>query len=230
MSSISPSRRRVSPNLDPPMINSPVPLSTKSFLDDDWLRDRVKHDSKMAQVAGGLVRSSSTPPAVPEGNSGQHYLFGPTLTGQGLVGGYGGMASGMVFASNIPPRDYICKLCNVPGHWLKDCHLYEPRNGMNGVIRCHSRTPSISGMRSQNPPGNYICRLCGVAGHWIEACSKFQPKTGKAEGLFKGTVPPRNYVCNLCQQPGHWIQQCAQFTPIPGNHKRSLSSERGRFF
>ncbi|PJF17960.1 hypothetical protein PSACC_02249 [Paramicrosporidium saccamoebae] len=213
----SPSRRA---NLDPPIISSPVPLSTKSFLDDDWLRDRVKHDSKMAQVAGGLVRSSSTPPRSDQGNF--EYSFG----------GSGAFLNG--FNSNAPPRDYICKLCSIPGHWLKDCHLYEPRgNGAGGGGRFgHTRATSMSsvGSRTQQPPGNYICRLCGVPGHWIEQCAKFQPKSGKVDVYIKGSIPPKNYICNLCHQPGHWIQQCSEFTSMPSHHKRSVSSERGRYF
>lgn len=240
-------------NFDPPIMGSPLPLSTKSFLDDDWLRERVRVDSNMALVAGGLVRSSSTPPA----SSAAAQMFAGEGNGGGGGGGGSGLggalASGMrslpsAFGSNRPPKDYICKLCSVPGHWLKDCHLFEPRDGPGAAARGsgHTRTSSMSslptgtsssvigGGRGQPPPpGNYICRLCGVPGHWIEQCIKFQPKNGTAGSAGKMAesrlgVPPSNYVCNLCHQPGHWIQQCSEFKPMPSGHynRRSLSSER----
>lgn len=143
-----------------------------------------------------------------------------------------------------PPGDYVCRLCNVPGHWLKDCRLYQPRPGS------HHRSSSTSAMpaafasiqhRSAFPPGNYVCRLCSIPGHWIEQCELFEPhngfinipappiqgpaaaSTGKTRfggGVFS-TPPPASYVCKLCNEPGHWIQQCTQFVPIaPSPHSR----------
>lgn len=214
----SPSRTNM---LDPPILISPIPMTTKSFLDDDWLRDRVRFDAKMAQVAGGLVRSSSTPPR-----------------SDSLANTLGVAPNGTLFSTNfsnhVPPRDYVCKLCNIPGHWLKDCHLYEPRGGSTGTGKSsHSRTSSMSGVsssRGQQPPGNYVCRLCGIPGHWIEQCAKFQPKFTKVEPGMKNCTPPINYICNLCNQPGHWIQQCSEFTPMPSFHRRSSPSDRGDFF
>lgn len=276
----------------------------KSFLDDDWLRERVRVDSNMALVAGGLVRSTSTTPplevptleadpfllhlryqphqqhpqhrhrsrqqrrledhhpggemrpcpALPdeqpsEGEAEAHHHHHPFLYG---------LASrafpSSAFGSNRPPRDYICKLCSVPGHWLKDCHLFEPKEATaHGGRPGHLRSASLSNLPQGSsarqaqvpPPGNYVCRLCGVPGHWIEQCSKFQPRNqpgcsgasgggggGRSGETFKGSVPPKSYICNLCHQPGHWIQQCSEFTPLYPQRKRSNSSERGsgRFF
>lgn len=255
--SLSPSRRRVKGAIfDPTVMGSPLPLSTKSFLDDDWLWARVQVDSNMALVAGGLVRSSSTPPA---SAISQGVLREGGMVGSALPCGLRSLPS--AFGSNRPPKDYICKLCSVPGHWLKDCHLFEPRDGATAPVSRglgHTRTASMSllpagvsglggcGNRGQPPPpGNYICRLCGVPGHWIEQCTKFQPKNGFPLSGPSGRmtesrlgVPPSNYVCNLCHQPGHWIQQCSEFKPLASNHhsrdRRSLSSERNtdksRFF
>lgn len=136
-----------------------------------------------------------------------------------------------------PPGDYVCRLCNVPGHWLKDCCLYQPRPGN------HHRSSSTSAMpvafasiqhRSAFPPGNYVCRLCNIPGHWIEQCELFEPHVGSSNGFTSPThgtaaanvgrarfgggafssPPPASYVCKLCNEPGHWIQQCIQFVPI----------------
>lgn len=90
--------------------------------------------------------------------------------------------------NNLPPNDYICKLCNCDGHWMKDCRLYEPRNSPSSIssfkstsssnnFNFPSSTSGVSiGNRTLLPPGNYVCRLCNVSGHWIDQCSKFQPK------------------------------------------------------
>lgn len=152
--------------------------------------------------------------------------------------------------SSKPPRDYVCKLCNCSGHWIKDCRLYQPRSSAslksfgsgNGSANASAASTGLSAARSNLPPANYICRLCNVSGHWIDQCAKFQPKhqsqqlqqqqqqsaTEKCLTLPPGMGPtpnyrppaylskpvPSNYLCNLCNNPGHWIQQCPQFTPI----------------
>lgn len=202
-------------------LNSPAPSGSaglsKSFLDDDWLSDRVKRDSKMAQVAGGLVRITPSPP--------------PPLTPNNCKQDMSPMTSGSQICPSLTPRtpldhDYICRLCNVPGHYIRDCALFQPHHNENGGTSSpgcpsgiSSPTNRINGssmltVRSHLPPGNYICRLCGVPGHWIEQCSRFQRKkdsTGSLNGPIK--PPPDSYICNLCHQPGHWIQQCSEFTP-----------------
>jgi len=54
----------------------------------------------------------------------------------------------------VPPADYVCKLCNVAGHWLDRCpHKAEPKP----------------------PPPSYTCRLCQRPGHWIQLCPSIQP-------------------------------------------------------
>lgn len=251
-SNFSPSHRlprspKSEPTASSSLLHSPAPLSMKSFLDDDWLRDRVKHDTKMAQVAGGLVRSSSSPPdndcvggassvhghGYGNGSGGGNGHANGNAHSVSIVPSHAPAVSGTL-GSNAPPGDYICKLCSVPGHWLKDCHLYEPRSGAapaGSRSATHSRTASMSSLasRSSVPPGNYICRLCNIPGHWIEQCAKFQPKLGKSD-LVKSSMPPKNYICNLCHRPGHWIQQCSEFMQMPSHHRRSLSSERGRYF
>lgn len=141
-----------------------------------------------------------------------------------------------------PPRDYVCKLCNVSGHWLKDCDLFEPREnpGKPGSNIKNYKTLSSSGSSSGHkpngmPPGNYVCRLCGVSGHWIEQCSQFQPKmdpknTGHQKerlACFKSIPPPAGYICNLCHSPGHWLQQCSRFEPIPSQKRKDYHHHQG---
>jgi len=148
-----------------------------------------------------------------------------------------------IFDAAPTPRDYVCKLCNVSGHWMKECEFFEPRTNLNGKMPPTTRT--AAGLRSLTapsthqkhlPPGNYICRLCGISGHWIEQCSLFQPKgqpnkmtkekTGLASTSFKSIPPPSGYICNLCHQPGHWLQHCSRFEPIVHHGHRSKSRQQ----
>ncbi|KAI8990165.1 CwfJ C-terminus 1-domain-containing protein-like protein [Pilobolus umbonatus] len=52
----------------------------------------------------------------------------------------------------VPPADYICKICNTPGHFLKDCPQKVP-----------SRV-------DHHPPEGYVCNICKSPGHWIKNC------------------------------------------------------------
>lgn len=212
----------------------------KSFLDDDWLLNRVEHDSNMAMVAAGLVRPRS---AMSSMQRCQTPVQGNPLAFRSLNSSKNSspIASKTVIP---PPSDYVCKLCDVAGHWLKDCHLFEPRHATtaNGKVQggpfAHLKTVTGNNsnlQRGNMPPGNYVCRLCGVSGHWIDECKMFQPKkdshssssaskaaSGKQGGsnIFKSIPPPPGYICNLCEQPGHWLQHCSRFEPLPPRNRQ----------
>ncbi|OIR57810.1 MAG: uncharacterized protein A8A55_1416 [Amphiamblys sp. WSBS2006] len=65
-----------------------------------------------------------------------------------------------------PPRGYVCKLCNVTGHWIQNCKHFEAKESM-----MQKRSNNLA------PPATYTCRLCHIPGHWIEDCKYFLPKT-----------------------------------------------------
>lgn len=84
-----------------------------------------------------------------------------------------------------PPPGYICKRCNVPGHYVKDCP--QARDGTGSL------------------PEGYVCRICNEPGHHIKQC----PQAGQnKEGGAKKSGPPDSYICRICSEPGHWIQDC----------------------
>ncbi|KAJ1672759.1 hypothetical protein EV182_006561, partial [Spiromyces aspiralis] len=61
-----------------------------------------------------------------------------------------------------PPEGYVCRKCNVPGHYIQDCP--------------ESNDQEDSGSRQQQqqqhrePPEGYICRICKNPGHWVQQC------------------------------------------------------------
>lgn len=217
----------------------------KSFLDDDWfpMKKSSSEDSVLRSTPATIVNSTTHRPMTPNSS------ISSSFNNRNSVEYF--LRDGNSY-NNLPPNDYICKLCNCDGHWMKDCRLYEPRTPPSSISSfkstnsSNSSTSSTMGNRTLLPPGNYVCRLCNVAGHWIDQCSKFQPKNESVNPnnnnnnnntlpvlppmLGPGPTPnyrppaylskpvPSNYICNLCNRPGHWIQQCTEFTPII-NHK-----------
>ncbi|KAI8853243.1 hypothetical protein BC829DRAFT_383175 [Chytridium lagenaria] len=54
--------------------------------------------------------------------------------------------------SSAPPDGYICRKCNVPGHWIQQCGNMKQSTPM--------------------PPDTYLCKICTVPGHWIWSCPR----------------------------------------------------------
>ncbi|KAG0340423.1 hypothetical protein BG000_011982 [Podila horticola] len=88
-----------------------------------------------------------------------------------------------------PPDGYVCRRCNQPGHFVKDC------TAERGV------------------PEGYICKKCNQPGHFIRDCPmvKEEQETRATRG------PPEGYVCNKCQQPGHFIKDCPMIAAEQGS-------------
>jgi hypothetical protein len=99
---------------------------------------------------------------------------------------------------NEPPPGYVCKRCNVPGHFVRDCPQAKNASG--------------------SLPEGYVCRICNEPGHHIKEC----PQAGQNKEATKRTGPPEGYVCRICSEPGHWIQDC----PIKEQQDRERDSNR----
>ncbi|KAI9207302.1 CwfJ C-terminus 1-domain-containing protein-like protein [Polychytrium aggregatum] len=101
-----------------------------------------------------------------------------------------------------PPDGYVCKICNIPGHFVKEC----PNRGSNNAAR-------------PPPPDTYTCNACNQKGHWIQNCPEVlarQAANSEAGGTGAGG-PPDTYTCNICSQKGHWIRNCPQKSAPGGN-------------
>lgn len=120
------------------------------------------------------------------------------------------------FYQSPPPDGYLCKLCMVKGHWLRNCELYKERKKANirafGPFAIRPQLASrlvptqpvttVSNVRTTLPPDGYVCRKCHVPGHWIQQCP-----------VPKQAPPPETYICKICMIKGHWIYQCPQRIP-----------------
>ena len=79
---------------------------------------------------------------------------------------------------STPPGGYVCRICNIPGHWTQQCPLkYDP------VI---SKVPS-----------NYICNKCGIPGHWIQNC----PNNNHQTNINIQMYPRYNYPNSINNIP-----------------------------
>ena len=134
-----------------------------------------------------------------------------------------------------PPPNYLCRICNIPGHWIQQC-----------PSKHNSRVPQV--------PSNYICNKCGIPGHWIQNCpnnqhhyqnmrqnnnwnyntnypryshqnqsyqnyqsppSNYSSNPHRYSHQRQNRGPPSSYVCNKCRKPGHWIKDCKLKNPVP---------------
>lgn len=169
----------------------------KSFLDDDWFPvaqvNRTSNSNSSSNSNNSNINTSNSnsalvrPPGYPTAMGSSRPVTPSSTVSNGSSSPYRNSFP----INNAPPSDYVCKLCNCDGHWMKDCKLYEPRSTSASSISSGSSSSSgnvfKAGLTTANssssghsrtllPPGNYVCRLCNVAGHWIDQCSKFQPK------------------------------------------------------
>ncbi|MEI8276661.1 MAG: hypothetical protein WCG00_11755 [Hyphomicrobiales bacterium] len=89
-------------------------------------------------------------------------------------------------AARPPPEGFICKACNIPGHWIIHCPVVIAQRAAKAT-KVHPP-----------PPDGYTCKACNEQGHWIQQCTK------------DSDAPlPDGYVCKACNEPGHWIKKCA---------------------
>ncbi|KAG2217557.1 hypothetical protein INT45_006724, partial [Circinella minor] len=52
-----------------------------------------------------------------------------------------------------PPKGYVCKICNEPGHFLKECPQKKAK-----------------ALGPRKPADGYICKICNEPGHFIQDC------------------------------------------------------------
>jgi hypothetical protein len=69
-------------------------------------------------------------------------------------------------APGTVPDNYICKICNIPGHLIKDCPNKPPPN---------------------TPSSTYICNICHIPGHLIRECPTIAERNSNKDKKISGT-------------------------------------------
>ena len=70
-----------------------------------------------------------------------------------------------------PPNNYVCRICNIPGHWIQQC-------------------PSKYDPRLSQAPSSYICRICNIPGHWIQNCPNRRQQSQNKTLIDSNSNPP----------------------------------------
>ncbi|KAG0050731.1 hypothetical protein BGZ83_004478 [Gryganskiella cystojenkinii] len=96
-------------------------------------------------------------------------------------------------ARNEPPSGYICRRCNVPGHFIKDCPT-QTQNSNGGDSQGNGPRPI---------PEGYICNKCQQPGHMIRDCPLIKEEE-------RNRPQRQEYICRICNKPGHKIQDCPE--------------------
>lgn len=81
--------------------------------------------------------------------------------------------------TETPKNGYVCKRCNIPGHYIKDCPTSD-----YVCRKCNQKGHNIKDCpESINdvPPEGYVCNICKNSGHYIKNCPDRQATATRGE-------------------------------------------------
>lgn len=114
--------------------------------------------------------------------------------------------------ASVPlPRDYVCRKCGIPGHWITQCPLKQNR-----------------------PPPGYVCHKCNTPGHWIEKCPKGANQV-PPDGYICFKCQKRGHFIKFCPlnnnrqtsvSPNNMALPSPTQTTITANQQRPKPNER----
>eukprot|EP00123_Amoebidium_parasiticum_P001421 comp12500_c0_seq1/m.7457 comp12500_c0_seq1/g.7457 ORF comp12500_c0_seq1/g.7457 comp12500_c0_seq1/m.7457 type:complete len:626 (-) comp12500_c0_seq1:152-2029(-) len=172
------------------MADIPTPTKMKAVYAFNILPLAFTPDSELSVQPPGTTECPLVLPqaavarnAGPESTMDESFSFfygqqGPKRGGR--QGGGGGGRKG------TPGAGYVCRICNVSGHYIEDCPSAPPPSG-------HKRKQSM-----EPPPPGYVCRQCQVVGHWISDCPQLvhdEMKRRKTEQRAKAESSPDCWFC-----------------------------------
>ncbi|KAF9144130.1 hypothetical protein BGX30_013668 [Mortierella sp. GBA39] len=117
------------------------------------------------------------------------------------------------------PEGYICNKCNEPGHLIKDCPLLKEE------MAAREQARELGG--KDVPPSGYLCKKCSEPGHYIKDCPVVKEEMA-ARGQQQQThgpndVPPPDYTCVKCGTKGHYVRNCTQFSALDVHESRKMA-------
>ncbi|KAH9818714.1 CwfJ C-terminus 1-domain-containing protein-like protein [Melampsora americana] len=78
--------------------------------------------------------------------------------------------------TNLPPSNYVCKICEKSGHWIQDCSLKKDDS-------------------KSNLQDGYVCRICHISGHRIQQCPM---KDIKNSNPNRNSLQPKEIEPSTC--------------------------------
>ncbi|TPX40760.1 hypothetical protein SeMB42_g05895 [Synchytrium endobioticum] len=105
-----------------------------------------------------------------------------------------------------PPEGYICKLCYVSGHWMRQCALFKSHDNNNMSSSQQPYNAIKRGFAKPRTPQQY--HSGGIYNQGRGESFRVFATRNHHHQPGPNTVPPENYVCHKCSLPGHWIQNC----------------------
>ncbi|KAL7319549.1 hypothetical protein PS15m_002681 [Mucor circinelloides] len=82
---------------------------------------------------------------------------------------------------DVPREGYVCKKCNTPGHYIKDCPLIAADYVCK---KCNEKGHNIRDCPQGGggvPPEGYVCNICKQPGHFIKDCPDRQERQPRGE-------------------------------------------------
>ena len=164
--------------------------------DGHWMKDCRLYEPRSFGGGGSNSSFKSTASSLSSASSSSNLAFTSSNNYNNNNGGGGGGGSFSSGRTLLPPGNYVCRLCNVAGHWIDQCSKFQPKDSSSSSS-LSSSSPSSSSSNVTLPP------MLGPG-----------PTPNYRPPAYLSKPVPSNYLCNLCNRPGHWIQQCTEFTPI----------------
>ena len=85
-----------------------------------------------------------------------------------------------------PPSHYICKICNIGGHWLKNCDLN------NNLVKKSYGQGQVTGKGRRRPDASYVCKKCNEKGHWLKDCNQYEKNNNYKNNNYKNNNYNKN--------------------------------------
>ena len=141
-----------------------------------------------------------------------------------------------------PPLGYICRLCNVAGHYIRHCPIALEQAKAKAKAKAKTKTKAKAKAKAKKekkimekkmarptrvhedgierfvPPSGYLCVRCKIAGHYVNECPLIEKRNKKAE-THQGPRP----LCDFFLKGA-----CLKGEACPFSH--DLSREPCRFY
>lgn len=100
-----------------------------------------------------------------------------------------------------PGSEYVCHLCGVGGHFIKDCSSRSKVSEGYVCRICSSNEhlirdcPSALGERDERPPKGYVCKVCGSNEHYLRLCPQRSEQRRERHEVLRAVAPEDCWFC-----------------------------------